>query len=105
MTYEVIILGHLHMPLYFIGTFTECPLLTNLATSFPDNINDMLVSDNLHSVTVCSNSVCQAVSVPRNSSFHNSRQISKFEMRTLLMQCLTGFQNMGRNNERTILMN
>ena len=23
MTYEVIILGHLHMPLYFIGTFTE----------------------------------------------------------------------------------
>ena len=27
MTYEVIILGHLHMPLYFIGTFTEYPLL------------------------------------------------------------------------------
>ena len=26
MTYEVIILGHLHMPLYFIGTFTEYPL-------------------------------------------------------------------------------
>ena len=25
MTYEVIILGHLHMPLYFIGTFTEYP--------------------------------------------------------------------------------
>ena len=23
MTYEVIILGHFHMPLYFIGTFTE----------------------------------------------------------------------------------
>ena len=27
MTYEVIILGHLHMPLYFIGTFTEYPQL------------------------------------------------------------------------------
>ena len=27
MTYEVIILGHLHMPLYFIGTFTEYSLL------------------------------------------------------------------------------
>ena len=25
MTYEVIIPGHLHMPLYFIGTFTEYP--------------------------------------------------------------------------------
>ena len=25
MTYEVIILGHLHMPLYFLGTFTEYP--------------------------------------------------------------------------------
>ena len=28
MTYEVIILGHLHMPLYFIGTFTEYSQLT-----------------------------------------------------------------------------
>ena len=27
MTYEVIILGHLHLPLYFLGTFTEYPLL------------------------------------------------------------------------------
>ena len=27
MTYEVIILVHLHMPLYFIGTFTEYPYL------------------------------------------------------------------------------
>ena len=26
MAYEVIILGHLHMPLYFLGTFTEYPL-------------------------------------------------------------------------------
>ena len=25
MAYEVIILGHLHMPLYFLGTFTEEP--------------------------------------------------------------------------------
>ncbi len=30
MTYEVIILGHLHMTLYFIGTFTEYPCF-NLA--------------------------------------------------------------------------
>ena len=27
MAYEVIILGHLHMPLYFLGTFTEYPSL------------------------------------------------------------------------------
>lgn len=27
MAYEVIILGHLHMPLYFLGTFTEYPQL------------------------------------------------------------------------------
>ena len=27
MAYEVIILGHLHMPLYFLGTFTEYPIL------------------------------------------------------------------------------
>ena len=27
MAYEVIILGHLHMPLYFLGTFTEYPKL------------------------------------------------------------------------------
>ena len=27
MAYEVIILGHLHMPLYFLGTFTEYPFL------------------------------------------------------------------------------
>ena len=35
MTYEVIILGHLHMPLYFIGTFTEYSYLYPLAYSFP----------------------------------------------------------------------
>ena len=29
MAYEVIILGHLHMPLYFLGTFTEYPILNN----------------------------------------------------------------------------
>lgn len=34
MTYEVIILGHLHMPLYFIETFTEYPIL-----SAPDNVS------------------------------------------------------------------
>ena len=27
MAYEVIILGHLHMPLYFIRTFTEYPFI------------------------------------------------------------------------------
>ena len=30
MAYEVIILGHLHMPLYFLGTFTEYPYLRKL---------------------------------------------------------------------------
>ena len=34
MTYEVIILGHLHMPLYFIGTFTEYPLLSGIIVGF-----------------------------------------------------------------------
>ena len=32
MTYEVIILGHLHMPLYFIGTFTEYSYLKTYIT-------------------------------------------------------------------------
>ena len=38
MTYEVIILGHLHMPLYFIGTFTEYPLIKgdSLILSIPE---------------------------------------------------------------------
>ena len=27
MAYEVIIFCHLHMPLYFLGTFTEYPYL------------------------------------------------------------------------------
>ena len=43
MTYEVIILGHLHMPLYFIGTFTEYSYLYALGivykhrwAEFPD---------------------------------------------------------------------
>ena len=30
MAYEVIILGHLHMPLYFLGTFTEYPEIVRL---------------------------------------------------------------------------
>lgn len=34
MTYEVIILGHLHMPLYFIGTFTEYPYLLGYADQY-----------------------------------------------------------------------
>ena len=32
MAYEVIILGPLHMPLYFLGTFTEYPY--NSASNF-----------------------------------------------------------------------
>ena len=31
MAYEVILLCHLHMPLYFIGTFTEYPLIVAVA--------------------------------------------------------------------------
>ena len=34
MAYEVIMLYHLHMPLYFLGTFTECPYLS--AANFID---------------------------------------------------------------------
>ena len=34
MAYEVIILGHLHMPLYFLGTFTEYPYLIDCYTDY-----------------------------------------------------------------------
>ena len=34
MAYEVIILGHLHMPLYFLGTFTEYPFLKHRIVFF-----------------------------------------------------------------------
>ena len=37
MTYEVIILGHLHMPLYFIGTFTEYSLFDFLLWALRDS--------------------------------------------------------------------
>jgi len=37
MTYEVIILGHLHMPLYFIGTFTEYSQI--IVRFFPPNLS------------------------------------------------------------------
>ena len=48
MTYEVIILGHLHMPLYFIGTFTEYPFLNSYtiiedAVSFWSNASIVLL--------------------------------------------------------------
>lgn len=42
MTYEVIILGHLHMPLYFIGTFTEYPYL-KMMWKFPLNSRNVPV--------------------------------------------------------------
>ena len=29
MAYEVIVLGHLHMPLYFLVTFTEYPYISD----------------------------------------------------------------------------
>ena len=35
MAYEVMILCHLHMPLYFLGTFTEYPLLSSAIPSRP----------------------------------------------------------------------
>ena len=41
MAYEVMILCHLHMPLYFLGTFTEYPYLGRTAAVLPptpDNI-------------------------------------------------------------------
>ena len=43
MTYEVIILGHLHMPLYFIGTFTEYSYLDSSLNSpvFMDRYPEM----------------------------------------------------------------
>ena len=38
MAYEVIILGHLHMPLYFLGTFTEYPYLKKEKTDFSKQV-------------------------------------------------------------------
>lgn len=34
MAYEVVILGHLHMPLYFLWTFTEYPKVKTLRFVF-----------------------------------------------------------------------
>ena len=46
MTYEVIILGHLHMPLYFIGTFTEYSKVklkyVELPTSFLGTVHNFV---------------------------------------------------------------
>ena len=44
MTYEVIILGHLHMPLYFIGTFTEYSSLRQSQKIEKFSINSLLFS-------------------------------------------------------------
>ena len=43
MTYEVIILGHLHMPLYFIGTFTEYPYLNLNFLEQPGRFSVLLI--------------------------------------------------------------
>ena len=44
MAYEVIILGPLHMPLYFLGTFTEYPYLAGffmfLFKTLPEGFRD-----------------------------------------------------------------
>ena len=46
MAYEVMILCHLHMPLYFLGTFTEYPYL------FPDIYHsEQIVSTTIYTVT------------------------------------------------------
>ena len=53
MTYEVIILGHLHMPLYFIGTFTEYSfLLTPFGFSFGDPAGIRTQDPNIKSVVL-----------------------------------------------------
>ena len=44
MAYEVMILCHLHMPLYFLGTFTEYPYLyinKNIRYNFSKQIKKM----------------------------------------------------------------
>ena len=38
MAYEVILLCHLHMPLYFIGTFTEYPNIKKESEAFIPNL-------------------------------------------------------------------
>ncbi len=46
MTYEeVIILGHLHMPLYFIGTFTEYPYLKKSNSRYFGKGPDLIVDE------------------------------------------------------------
>ena len=44
MAYEVIILGHLHMPLYFLGTFTEYPHLQFLRSE-RTSLKDVTLAD------------------------------------------------------------
>ncbi len=39
MAYEAIMLYHLHMPLCFLGTFTEYPFLIGISSWFPQNDN------------------------------------------------------------------
>ena len=45
MTYEVIILGHLHMPLYFIGTFTEYPYLCEVVSAVIKDLKKFVLSN------------------------------------------------------------
>ncbi len=46
MAYEVIILGHLHMPLYFLGTFTEYPFYRKCRT-LSASINSLMIHHRL----------------------------------------------------------
>ena len=45
MAYEVIILGHLHMPLYFLGTFTEYPYVEAHTIKQGRNLSDMTLGE------------------------------------------------------------
>ena len=49
MTYDVIIPGHLHMPLYFIGTFTEypCIIIELITKNHPQIVGGFVTSEGL----------------------------------------------------------
>ena len=71
MTYEVIILGHLHMPLYFIGTFTEYSyteqerLLLDYLTTHP---------------AITLNQYCRLARIPRIKAENTLAKFIRFEL-------------------------
>ena len=61
MAYEVIILGHLHMPLYFLGTFTEYPLLIFSKLKVFKHLIDKYRMHNLYAIFAKLLNICKQI--------------------------------------------